>query len=214
MAAAAAPVHVPRLVSAGDADSDESFVVAAHNSELDRLGAPVPLKKRASAYASAVLRITYRAPLDSDFAAKRTALEQLFRDNKRLEKEKFHTRKRKEREEQVADSKRSAREAKRKKKERSPPHTRVRVHASPSPPTDPKVSPDALAAKALVESYESGTHVPAAQLRRARAILAAVVHVGTPAAPSAVAATALAEAALAQGLTVTAFVAQGGTSGL
>jgi len=214
MAAAAAPVHVPRLAAALDASPDEIFVVAAHNNELDRLGAPVPLKKRASAYASAVLRITYRAPLDSDFAAKRTALEQHFRDNKRLEKEKFHTRKRKAREEQVADSKRSAREAKRKKKERSPPHTRVRVHASPSPPTDPKVSADALAAKALVESYESGTHVPAAQLNRARAILAAVVHVGTPAAPSAAAATALAEAALAQGLTVTAFVAQGGTSGL
>ena len=168
MAAAAAPVHVPRLVSAGDADSDESFIVAAHNSELDHLGAPVPLKKRASAYASAVLRITYRAPLDSDFAAKRTALEQLFRDNKRLEKEKFHTRKRKEREEQVADSKRSARETKRKKKERSPPHTRVRVHASPSPPTDPKVSADALAAKALIASYESGTHVPVLRMQRTR----------------------------------------------
>jgi hypothetical protein len=97
MAAAAEPVHVPRLVAAPRASPDEIYIVASHNSELDRIGAPVPLKKRASAYASAVLRITYRAPLDSDFAAKRTALEQLFRDNKRLEKEKFHTRKRKTR---------------------------------------------------------------------------------------------------------------------
>ena len=126
-----------------------------------------------------MLRITYRAPLGSDFAAKRTALEQLFRDNKRLEKEKFHTRKRKAREGHVADSKRNARVAKREKKERSPPHSRLRVHASPSPPTDPKVSCDALAAKALIESYESGTHVPPAQLNRARAIVAAVVH-GAP----------------------------------
>ena len=214
MAAAAAPVHVPRLAAALGASPDEIFVVAAHNNELHSIGAPVPLKKRASAYASAVLRITYRAPLDSDFAAKRTALEQLFRDNKRLEKEKFHTRKRKTREGQVAQSKRNARTAKRKRKENSPPHERLRVHASPSPPTDPKVSTDALAAKALIESYESGSHVPIDQLHRARAIVAAVVHVGTPAAPSAAAATALAEAALAQGLTVTAFVAQGGTSGL
>lgn len=211
--AAAAPT-VPRLVSHGDKESDETFVVAAHNSELDSIGAAVPLKKRATAYASPVLRITYREPLDGDFAAKRTALEQLLRDNKRLAKEKFHTVKRIRREGHVAQTKRARREAKRKRKEASPPHSRTRLRASPSPPTDPKVSDEAIAAKATIESYESGTHVPAAQLARARAIVAAVVHVGTAAAPSAAAATALADAALAQGLTVTAFVAQGGTSGL
>lgn len=208
--AAAAGPFVPQLVTAAPVDSAERFVIAAHNNELARIGAPVPLKKRAAAYASAVLRITYREPLDGAWLQKRTALEELFRETRRTAKEAHHTAKNKERQGHVAQSKRNTRKGKRKREEKSPPHIRTRPRASPSPPPNPFLPPGGKEAVQTISDYEAGCDISPAALASARSLLAAVNSVGTAAAPSVLHAAGLAAAAAAAGIQVTAFVKAGG----
>ncbi len=208
-AAAAAPALVPRILSQAGLGADQTFVAAAHNAELERLGNAVPLKRRAALYDSPVLRITCREPFDGDWTAKRSALALHFAEVKRLAKEKFHTGKRLTREGHVADAKRSSRRAKRARKEKSPPHARTQPRASPSPPTDPQFPAEVRDARAIYERHQAGERVPAAELAPARRLLAAATHVGTAVAPSANAVTALAAAAAAAaGISVSAFVAR------
>lgn len=211
-AAAAAPATVPRILSQAGLGADQTYVAAAHNAELLRLGNAVPLKKRAALYDSPVLRITYREPVDGEWLTKRSALELHFAEVKRLAKERFHTGKRYAREGHVADTKRSSRKKKRARKEKSPPHARAQPHASPSPPSDPRLPPGTREAKDTLQAASEGARVPAAQLAAARRLLAATTHVGTAVAPTSAAVAALAAGAAAAGISVSAFVAQGGAA--
>lgn len=211
-AAAAAPALVPRILSAAGLGADQTYVAAAHNAELERLGNAVPLKRRAALYESPVLRITCREPFNDQWLAKRTALELHFAEVKRLAKEKFHTGKRLTREGHVADAKRGSRKAKRARKEKSPPHARTQPRASPSPPTDPQFPAGTRDAREIYNKHKAGERVPAAELASAKRLLAAATHVGTAVAPSANAVAALAAAAAAAGISVSAFVAQGGAA--
>jgi len=210
MAAEARRLHVYTLASRSGIATDETFVVAAHNAEYERLRAagPLPfLEKRASRYASSVFRITLREPQDGEWVTKRADLERLAATKANERKDAHHTKKRVLREAKVVGEKRATRKNKRRRGSPPSPHSRSQEHSSPEPSPDPLSLDGEDAAAEALRRHAAGHAVPADELAQARRILAAKAHIGTLHVPNRQAAAALVEAAAAAGIGVSDLLA-------